>query len=218
MTDSDERDERARPPGGETDRGGPGWPGRPARGGAAPPGLKRALSGLERAIGGLVAYATGQDEAARRIAVGALRCLVANPGGPADVLLPGDGEAPDGLQAAVSDLVDAMGHVAAFATGRNQAARPITVGVPGRLEAIVFARLAGSIRGAGDAAARLRAYRALAELGLGMPERALILVLMEIGHHLDDDQDAIARALAPLTEARRRRREAASAGRSIDRC
>jgi hypothetical protein len=134
------------------------------------------------------------------------------------VFLPGEDEASDGLKAAVSDLADAMGRVAAFTTGKNQAARPIAVDVLGRREAFVVARLAGSIRGAGDAGARLRAYRALAELGLGMPERALMSVLMEIGHHLDDDQDAIARALAPLTEARRRRREAASAGRSIDRC
>jgi hypothetical protein len=191
----DERDERASPPGGATDRGGPGPTRRPTRGGATPPGLKRALSGLERAIGG----------------------LVANSGGRADVLLPGEGEASDGLKAAVSDLVDAIGRVTAFTTGRNRAARPIAAGVLGRLEAVVVARLEASIPGAGDAAARLRAYRALAELGPGMPGRALMLVLMEIGHHLGDDQDAIARALAPLTEARRRRREAASAGRSIDR-
>jgi hypothetical protein len=206
MTDFDESDERARPPGGETDRGGPGWPGRPARGGAAPPGLKRALTGLERAIGGLVAYAISQDEPARRFAVGALKCIVANPGGPADVLLPREGEAPDGLKAAVSDLVDAIGRIATFMTGKNEAARPIAVGVLARIDAIVAARLAGSIRGAGDAGARLRVYRALAELGLGMPEQALMLVPMEIGRHLDDDQDVIARALSPLTEARRRRR------------
>jgi hypothetical protein len=193
-------------------RKGPGWPRAPKCKSTVPTGLRRAVAGLERAVGALVAHATGEDEAARRIAVGALNRLVANPGGRADVVLRTEYQARESLKAAISGLAGAIGRVEGFAVGQDPVARPIALGVQGRLDAIVVAWVGGSIREAEDATARLRAYRALAELGLRMPEQALMMVLMEIGRHLDDDQEAIAIALTPLTEARRRRRESASRG------
>jgi hypothetical protein len=141
-----------------------------------PLGLKRAISGLGRAIGGVAAFVAGEDEDedAGRIAVDVLGRLMASPGGRPGGLLPEKGLPAVGLKRAVLDLERANGRLAAFAISENEEVRAIAYGVFGRLDSIVIALLVAALGDAGDAAARLRRYHALAKLALDAPEHALI--------------------------------------------
>jgi hypothetical protein len=106
----------------------------------------------------------------------------------------------------VLSLHQAIFALTSFASCGDKDVIQVAIAILSRFDVILCGQLETRLREALNAAALLRAYQSLGKLVLHSPEFALMIVLLLVGLPPDDDWEAIARALALMSEARRHRR------------